>query len=52
MSKTDVVGIRLAKAADRYKIWPLARAFATTYELDQGGYTPLSSSWWLNPTPY
>ena len=34
MSKTDDVGVRLAEAADRDKIWPLARAFATTYELD------------------
>ena len=38
MSKTDDVGVRLAEAADRDKIWPLARAFATTYELDQGRY--------------
>ena len=38
MSKTDDVGVRLADAADRDKIWPLARAFATTYELDQGRY--------------
>jgi GNAT superfamily N-acetyltransferase len=32
------LGVRLAEAADRDKIWPLARAFATTYELDQGRY--------------
>ena len=38
MSKIDDVGVRLAEAADRDKIWPLARAFATTYELDQGRY--------------
>jgi GNAT superfamily N-acetyltransferase len=38
VSRTEEVGVRLAEAADRDKIWPLARAFATTYELDQRRY--------------
>jgi hypothetical protein len=38
MAKTVDVCVRSAEAGDRDKIWPLARDFATSFQLDRACY--------------